>query len=986
MRKETSAYILLALMAIMIVSMFAVLPASAFINPDTSTDNLYEFYGPHVDMVQNKLYVDTESMWTALGGGEVDICDWPLDPAFRTEFSQEPYLSNITVVTAGGEAGYYQVDFNHNYHSTLGQIMPYVSNATYKYGVDDPNGRPNPVYLNDSAYWNAYHLVFPPISSNMSFRLGVDSLFNRTDYEKRIGDSYIQILTVVPSYMGGYIWTGCPGYVYSRVLAETYFAAGKIKCDAGSGWKRYWDLNNDGVAQQPELTACVIKFTWRADKARKTAGLMLRDELVALNFTMHPTLTGERNFDTNYQQAMLDKNYHMTTFGWIYVGPDPDFIYDTYHIANYWDDPGSSCPNTAGLNDSVLNKWSEMVKFNETAVGAKLSAIEWQKQFWAINAHLALCSTNRYMANRKYYSGGTGGQPTPTDDGENRYREGPNDGKRYWYGLCNQAGVGSNSWFSLLNAYPNCYLYGDNGKMTLRYGWSQQAAPTHMNPMVSEWYWDAILIGEIYDTMGYRDPYDLSTWKGDIAKSWKAGTWYDSNAKMTKSKVTVTIRSDAKWQDGKPVTMADVVYSLTEAGKTMIAEGYPPPWWWPTGSQVCSLTMIDAFTVEILYNVQSFLAESWTLGFYIIPKHIWKPIIDDANPHPPTATVPDPNLIGSGPFRYANRTSLQSVLLVANKPNSVVKTDEAGSVPITSPGYHAYCPIHVNTHTLMKLTNVSPYYGEDPFNTIWHMEKPYYSLLYNITAFNLPNPEFPPLNQSAWITIHCLNPETVPGVVIPEGYYHVFLLKSLGGGNYELYLDWYNARLLIPHASGVAPHEPLIMPTEFGITIENLANITHLVVNKYVYVDGVLQPGYPKDITLDRYAHDKELLNIDVPKCMHNVTVAVHIKGPSTLDDGHPNPWISQWINYTAYTWTTILEDIGGTTYYDRIGLGSYPFKAQLTVPDCKVDIKDILTAAKAFGSLPGVFNWNSIADANRDYKVDIKDILTIAKAFGAIQ
>jgi hypothetical protein len=444
----------------------------------------------------------------------------------------------------------------------------------------------------------------------------------------------------------------------------------------------------------------------------------------------------------------------------------------------------------------------------------------------------------------------------------------------------------------------------------------------------------------------------------------------------------VTIRSDAKWQDGMPVTMADVIFSLTEAGKSMLAHGYPPPWWWPTGSQVRSMYLIDAFTVEILYNVQSFLATSWTLGFYIIPKHIWKPIIDSATPHAPTHFCPDPNLVGSGPFRYANRTALTNVLLVANKPASVVKTDEPGSVAITSPGYHAYCPIHVNVHTLLKLTNVSPYTGGDPTNTMWHMEKPYYSLLYNVTALNIENPEFPPLNQSAWITINCMNPTTFPSVVLPNGRYHVFLLLDKGGGNYELYLDWYSAKLLIPHVSGVKPPEPWIVPCEFGVTVENLCNITYLVVNKYVYVDGVLKLGFPEDLTLDSYEHIKELFNIDVSRCMHNVTVAVHIKGPSILDDGHLNPWISQWINYTAYTWTTVLEDIGGAYYYNMTGV-SHPYYKQLPVPDCKVRVNDVLAAANAFGANAGDIRWDSTCDINRDYKCRVNDVLAIALMFG---
>jgi len=50
---------------------------------------------------------------------------------------------------------------------------------------------------------------------------------------------------------------------------------------------------------------------------------------------------------------------------------------------------------------------------------------------------------------------------------------------------------------------------------------------------------------------------------------------------------------------------------------------------------------------------------------------------------------------------------------------------------------------------------------------------------------------------------------------------------------------------------------------------------------------------------------------------------------------------------------------------------------------DFKVDIKDIASAARAFGSYRGDDNWNPDADINDDFKVDIYDIATIAKEFG---
>jgi len=50
---------------------------------------------------------------------------------------------------------------------------------------------------------------------------------------------------------------------------------------------------------------------------------------------------------------------------------------------------------------------------------------------------------------------------------------------------------------------------------------------------------------------------------------------------------------------------------------------------------------------------------------------------------------------------------------------------------------------------------------------------------------------------------------------------------------------------------------------------------------------------------------------------------------------------------------------------------------------DSKIDIKDIATAAAAFGCFPGHERWNPDADINQDNKLDIKDLVLIASHFG---
>jgi ABC-type transport system substrate-binding protein len=686
MRKEIS-YTPIAILVILVVSMFTAIPVSAFIHPDGTVDNNSELFGPHVDQIQFKMYGSTDAMWQAMNLGEIDLCDWPLTTSWRQTFALNP---DVNVVSAGGEAGMFLIDFNMDPYP----IMP------------NGPGRENPVYTKATP---GYTLGIPPISYNEHFRWACLYLFNRTLFNQVLGPAGFPILTPVPSYMGGYIWTGAtsPPNTPDYAAATAELNAGGIKNNTGT-W--YWDYNGDNTPQTNEIDAAKIMLTYRQDAYRTQAGVQLYTELENMGFTVdHRSLTGGEN----YQQALLDKNYHITTLGWIYIGPDPDYLYDLYHVTAFYDDPESSCPNTADLNDTQTNLQAEGIKFALDQSAAVTAAIEFQKRFYAICASIPLFSSARYGANAKYYTGGNDGVKKLTDDGENQYRlkdQADPTSRREWLGFCNQAGVGSNTWFSEVNAWPNCTVYGNNSQMTLRYGWSEQGYPKHINPFYSEWYWDSMVLGVLYDGMGYRDPYDVSQWKPDLVKNWTVGTWNDPISGLDKSKVQVTLRPDIYWSDGTPLTIADVVFSLVESTPLLIAYGNAPPWWWPTAELVKSLSIIDPYTVEILYDVASFFALGWTIGgFYIVPKHIWKPLIISGMSM--NAFAPDPNFINSGPFRYLQFTPMSSLVVVANTAGRTVTTDMVSHGAVAGPGvgqvhpvtstkaYHNYCPVYVDIHT-----------------------------------------------------------------------------------------------------------------------------------------------------------------------------------------------------------------------------------------------------------------------------------------------
>jgi ABC-type transport system substrate-binding protein len=927
MRKQIS-YVTIALLVILVASMFSVVPVSAFIYPDGHVDNKYELYGPHVDQLQFVMYGSDEAMWTAMDQGKIDLCDWPLTTKWRATLSANP---DVQVVDAGGEAGFFTIDFNEDPY----RIVP-KSTRVYK----------NPVYTDPSS---GYPTGIPPISSNMYFRLACVALFNRTLFNKVLGTAGTPILTPVPSYMGGYIWpapTPDPAPNYTK--AENYLAQGHIYKTAGG--VRYWDYDNSGQTNTPpqcEIDAAKIIMTWRMDAYRTQAGTQLYTELQTMGFTVDgKSVTGGQN----YQQVMLDKNYHITTLGWIYIGPDPDYLYDLYHVTAFYDDAESSCSNTADLNDTILNTAAEGIKFALTQPAALAAAIQFQQRFWAIAAQIPLFSSARYGANSKYYTGGNGGVLKSPDDGENIYRRNETGGRRTWNGFCNQAGVGSNNWFSCLNSYPTGKVYG-TGNMTLRYGWSSQDYPKHINPFYSEWYWDSMVLGQMYDTLGFRDPYDVSTWKPYLVKNWTVGTWVDPLTHETKSKVRVTLRDDIFWSDGTPLTVSDVIFSLVESTPLLIAYGNTPPWWWPTAELVKSMYIVDGYTVEILWDVASFFALGWTLGgFYIVPRHVWEPLIRSGAPM--NAFAPDPNFICSGPFRFLTWTPGSSLVMVANSPDSIVTTSGfkiVGSHAVTSPGCFIYDPILVDVHT--KAPPELEYMHKVPYESqismgVFVTNSMQASLVgdTNITVENLDTHE--QIYEAASLT---LDPFVHQQLVWDWKIIHTAFdwgydtWVRYHGGDW----DWF---------------------------------VKHVV--KYIEVNGyfALTDKYGNIISGTERAWNKVLIRI---------SVWIRVPVPCT----GKNHGVTH-LESLEVSWATIPEDVGGSTWYDQAAweqvygtvlhpYTGYAYKTTLPTPNFKVDLDDILAAAIAFGSYPGHPKWWPTADLNHDYKVDLNDYLAIALKFG---
>jgi len=105
---------------------------------------------------------------------------------------------------------------------------------------------------------------------------------------------------------------------------------------------------------------------------------------------------------------------------------------------------------------------------------------------------------------------------------------------------------------------------------------------------------------------------------------------------------TFTMRPDATFQDGTPVTAADVLFTVQAAQNPGIKSTHRADW---EGVQVSAP---DAYTVVFkLSHAYAPFIENTSLG--ILPKHIWQNVSAEEFPFNPANTHP----IGSGPYRIS---------------------------------------------------------------------------------------------------------------------------------------------------------------------------------------------------------------------------------------------------------------------------------------------------------------------------------------------
>lgn len=187
-----------------------------------------------------------------------------------------------------------------------------------------------------------------------------------------------------------------------------------------------------------------------------------------------------------------------------------------------------------------------------------------------------------------------------------------------------------------------------------------------------------------------------------------------------------------------------------------------------------------------------------------------------------------------------------------------------------------------------------------------------------------------------------------------------FYLTALSDGEYSI--DCYGT-------DNIGNTEPTNTTT---VILDNTAPTTTLTIGEPKYISGTnyVTPGTPFTLEAGDTGSGVSTTAYQIYSGTYNSDWLIYI-GPLNLSSLTVG-------NYTiAFNSTDNVGNVENTNSMNVTLVGPD------TNADGKVDIQDIATAARAFGSRPDHPRWNPIADINLDGQVNIRDIALIARKFG---
>ncbi|MDR2780724.1 MAG: ABC transporter substrate-binding protein [Synergistaceae bacterium] len=324
-------------------------------------------------------------------------------------------------------------------------------------------------------------------------------------------------------------------------------------------------------------------------------------------------------------QTMLARvdahDFDVCTNAWT-MSRDPDVLYSFYHSS--MDVSGGY--NISGISDPELDKILSELRYAPDEAAARDAASRAQKLLSELMPVIPLYSRYSISAMR-------GG----------------------WNGVFTTDNSTSDNLLTLLSMSP-----ADGTERPIYWNIAEEIRT--LNPLVSSTAYDWTVLGTVYDTLISTDPYTFED------MPWLAEKWSIESDERG-SVLSFTLRDGLKWQDGRPLSVEDVAFSIRYIKDNNI------PRFFDSVKDVESIEVDGASrTIRVTMGTVSY----WHLhniggGVLILPKHILENVADwrawqpTNRRHTALDGASMTELVGSGPFIFRESRTGEYVHMTRNE-------------------------------------------------------------------------------------------------------------------------------------------------------------------------------------------------------------------------------------------------------------------------------------------------------------------------------
>ena len=464
------------------------------------------------------------------------------------------------------------------------------------------------IEVNNNKTISSYPMWTSP-TWDVNFRQAISHLADKEKYIKEVLDGYGIVLdTPVLPWLAKWYNPDVPRYPYDPETA-------KQRLD-----KAGYTLGPNGIRVYPpwhekagEALDPLIFYVRSDSPERLAVAQMFANELQSVGIPVNLLAVPASII---YQKVFIERDYHLYVGGWSLPLRDPEYLYDLYHTNPHSKDL---------ISDQELDYWLKLLKWAPDQTTAETAAKEAQRRIAEIAATIPLWA------------------PVGV--------KGHKDG---WVGMVNENGKGVDNWWTFLNTWPRAM----EKPWIIKYGICSNI--TSLNPLYASWKTDWIILEKVYDTLIRENPHDPSLDLPWIARDWQITTWVDPISLESKTKLVFHLHTNVYWHPRDlpvqmPLTSYDVKFTIE------YIKNFTDSWLYEKVKDVHHVETPDENTVIIYENILSY----WTLHYIgelpILPKHVWKDILD------PHGFMPDPKLTGSGPFILETYVPNDYILFKANR-------------------------------------------------------------------------------------------------------------------------------------------------------------------------------------------------------------------------------------------------------------------------------------------------------------------------------